>query len=164
MLSGPGFYFSSLEAKGFDTIFPGYDFTKIFFLRSNPLAKIKAPLVFVSTSLHLLLPSQASPESSESVKGKTVFSRNTKLPERVTSALISLSHLGVFQQSSEVPAGDLKTLSSQSPALGPNHFVISLFLMTPTSWNPNAGLVGGGNRQTLPTGRYFEVSLIRFAF
>lgn len=29
VLSGPGFYFPSLKAKGFDTVLPGCDFTKI---------------------------------------------------------------------------------------------------------------------------------------
>lgn len=122
-----------------DVISPRFIF--MFFLHSNPLTKIKPPIVLLSASLCLPSPSQASPKSPVSErKYNLIFSRNTKVPE--TRVLTDLSHLGVV-----------------SKALGP-----PLFLKTPDFTPPQCKSLGWATDSFSPLETTLKVNWLNLHF
>lgn len=122
MLSVPEFYFSSLKAKTFDTIFPGCDFTKInfnfpFFSCSHLVTKKSRLPLSSEQSLDSHLLTVSLPQSSGKRKALSYWVGTQRSILR-TRVFMGMSHWIVFRGTKlGAPAGDRKTLPSQSLVL-----------------------------------------------
>lgn len=147
MLSVPGFYFSSLKAKTFDTIFPGCDFTKInfhfpFFSCSHLVTKKSRLPLSSERSLDSHLLTVSLPQNSG--KKKTLsYWVGTQRPVLRTRVFMGMSHWIVFRGTKlGEPAGDQK-LSPLNP------WCLSLPQDTGPAWVQQTALV----QQTAPPQR-----------